>query len=57
MRASGVASEGRLIAAVLLVTLALLVLFAGGPQQFMVEIEQGIQGIVTALSQFISHKP
>jgi hypothetical protein len=57
MRSSGVASEGRLIAAVLLVTLALVVLFAGGPQQFMVEIEQAIQGILTALSQFISHKP
>jgi hypothetical protein len=57
MRSSGVASEGRLIVAVLLVTFALLVLFAGGPQQFMVEIEQGMQGILTALSQFVSQKP
>lgn len=46
-----------MIAAVVLVTLAFLVLFAGGPQQFMIEIEQGIQGMLTALSQLVSHKP
>jgi hypothetical protein len=53
MRTSGVASERSLTVVVLLLALALLVILAGGPFEFMYTVQRAIHSMASIIVQFV----
>ena len=51
MRTSGALSEGRLTVAVFLIAFGFLVVLMGGPSEFMLTIQQGLEAVQATIVQ------